>query len=147
MSLDDARLAGRGCLDPFPLIDTRLSGITFPPCLYRIRAFRRAPHWPARAPGRILVPLYTLLVVWLRFRMDMFSPQSGIRFSSFPADALDPTPYRSAIATTVASCGHLSQKVLGTAIGFLTYGSCSHGPTKLAVCDTRSLQHSNCSAE
>ncbi|KAI6003034.1 hypothetical protein EDD15DRAFT_1451866 [Pisolithus albus] len=99
----------------------------------RIRAFSRVPYQPARASGRILVSLYALLVVRLRFRMDTLSPQSGFGFSSFPADALNP-PYRGAGVTTVASCGHLSQKVLGTEIGFLTYGPCFTWTNKTGGC-------------
>lgn len=116
---------------PSPLMDARVSEITFLQCLHRIRAFRRAPHQPGCAPGRILVSLYMLPVVRLRFRMDMLSPQSGIPFSSFPADALNPPRIE---ALELRPWRHMDLV--------------SHGPTSLlAFVYTLPPQHSNCSAE
>lgn len=132
-----------GMPGPSPLMDTRVSEITFLQCLHRIRAFRRAPHQPGCAPGRILVSLYTLPVVRLRFRMDMLSPQSGIPFSSFPADALNPPRIETLELRPWRPVDTYHRKFWGPRLGFSHMDLVSHGPTRLAVVYTLPPQHSN----
>lgn len=133
---------------PSPLMDARVSEITFLQCLHRIRAFRRAPHQPGCAPGRILVSLYMLPVVRLRFRMDMLSPQSGIPFSSFPADALNPPRIEALELRPWRPVDTYHRKFWGPRLGFSHMDLVSHGPTSLlAFVYTLPPQHSNCSAE